>query len=178
MGRPRKYVGRVAERWWCQRVSMRASIVPTAVRDCARCHRRGMTDGTPGTRWSTADPSNPHRDERAVPAVLPGRARCEWLWPGGRRCLGLVPDVAVVVGAEGVQQVVDGPSQDRSSSWDHTVSSTPSPKTRCPNRARVRCAWALTRRRLEDLPERRAGRRRGRSNRPSLRDNQPRSPTR
>jgi hypothetical protein len=177
VGRPRKYVGRVAERWRCQRVSMGASIVPTAGCDCARCHRRGMTDGTPGTRWSTAD--------RRIRTGM--NARCRPFCPvglgasgygQGRRCLGLVPDVAVVVGAEGVQQVVDGPSQDRSSSWDHTVSSTPSPKTRCPNRARVRCAWALTRRRLEDLPERRAGRRRGRSNRPMPRGNQPRSPTR
>jgi hypothetical protein len=47
VGRPRKYVGRVAERWWCQRVSMRASIVPNADRDCRRCHRGGMTDDTP-----------------------------------------------------------------------------------------------------------------------------------
>ena len=47
-------------------------------------------------------PSNPDRDEREAPAVQPGRAGCGWLWPGGRRCLGLVPDVAVVVRAEGV----------------------------------------------------------------------------
>lgn len=55
VGRPRKYAGRVAERRWCQRVSMRASIVPSAVGDCARCHRRVMTDGTPAPRWPTPD---------------------------------------------------------------------------------------------------------------------------
>jgi hypothetical protein len=34
---------------------VRASIVPTAGGDCARCHGRGMTDATPTTRWSTPD---------------------------------------------------------------------------------------------------------------------------
>ena len=42
----------------------------------------------------------------------------------------------------------------------------------------VRRAWVLTRRQPEDPPERRAGHRRGRSSRPSLRDDQLLSPIR